>query len=248
MKAVIIDDELKAIKSIEYIVKEYCHNIQIVGTAESAEEGIAVIRETNPDIVFLDIEMPKGSGFDMLDRINERNFDVIFVTAYNQYALKAIKFSAVDYILKPIDIYEFITAVNKVVENRKKGVSFDDKYLTLLENLRTKNPSRLAIPTSDGTEYLGIKNIIRLEADRSYTMIFMNDGKRHMVSKSLSEFEDLLSENDFFRIHKSHIVNLDHVKKHIKHDGGYAEMTDGSKIMISRRRKDEFIKAMERYL
>jgi two-component system LytT family response regulator len=248
MNAIIIDDELKAIKSIEYIVKEYCKNLTIVGTASSAEEGIKLIAETNPDIVFLDIEMPRGSGFDMLEKIPDRKFDVIFVTAYNQYAIKAIKFSAVDYILKPIDIYEFITAVNKVIENRKNGVKIDDKYKVLLENLNAHKPTKLAIATSDGTDYLNIDEIIRIEADRSYSMIYLTNKKRIMVSKSLIEYEDMLLDNDFFRVHKSFLVNLHHVVKHIKHDGGYAEMIDGSQIMISRRKKEEFVIAMERFL
>ncbi|MFH2143343.1 MAG: LytTR family DNA-binding domain-containing protein [Bacteroidota bacterium] len=248
MNAIIIDDELKAIKSIEYIVKEYCKNLTIVGNASSADEGIKLIEETNPDIVFLDIEMPRGSGFDMLEKIPERKFDVIFVTAYNQYAIKAIKFSAVDYILKPIDIYEFITAVNKVIENRRNGNTVDDRYKVLLENFNSQKPTKLAIPSSEGTVYLNINDIIRIEADRSYSMIFQTNQRRIMVSKSLVEYEDLLLDNDFFRTHKSFLINLNHVVKHNKHDGGYAEMIDGSQVMISRRKKEEFVKAMERFL
>ncbi|GAB4286240.1 MAG: LytTR family DNA-binding domain-containing protein [Marinilabiliales bacterium] len=248
MKAVIIDDELKAIKSIEYIVSEYCKNISIVGTAENIDEAVKVVNETNPDIVFLDIELQKGTGFDLLEKIPKRNFNVIFITAYNQYAIKAIKFSAVDYILKPIDIYEFISAVNKVVEKRNSGVNWDEKYDVLINNLNESKPTKLALPTFDGTEYINIQDIVRIEADRSYSYIFLTDKRRIVVSKSLIEFEELLADNNFFRTHKSHLVNLDHVKKHIKHDGGYAEMSDGTKVMIARRKKEEFVNAMKKFL
>lgn len=247
IKAVIIDDEQKAVKSIELIVKEYCPNVSILGSASSAAEGIQLIAETKPDLVFLDVEMPQGNGFEMLDKITVRDFDVIFITAYNHYAMKAIKFSAVDYILKPIDIYEFISAVNKIEGNRDKGHATTD-FEVLLNNLRADKPTRLAVPITEGVEFVDPKNIIYINADRSYSEIFISNSKKMVVSKSLMDFQELLSDFDFFRIHKSHLINLEHVKKFIRTDGGYAEMSNGERIMISRRKKEEFIEVMNRYI
>ena len=247
LKAVIIDDEHKAVKSIQLIVKEYCHNVTIVGEAYSTVEGMQVIKETKPDLVFLDVEMPQGSGFEMLEKMTERDFDVIFVTAYNHYAIKAIKFSAVDYILKPIDIYELISAVNRIDDKKKSGNTTKPDYNVLLENVKTGNPAKLAIPITEGIEFVEPKNILYINADRSYSEIYFTDRKKMLVSKSLMEIEELLSSPGFFRIHKSHLINLEHVKKFIRTDGGYVEMSNGDKIMISRRKKDEFIEVMSRY-
>lgn len=247
IKAVIIDDEQKAIKSIELIVKEYCPNVSIMGNASSANEGIQLIAETKPDLVFLDVEMPQGNGFEMLNRIPERNFDVIFITAYNHYAMKAIKFSAVDYILKPIDIYEFISAVNKIEEKREKGHSTTD-FEVLLNNIKADKPTRLAVPITEGIEFVDPQNIIYINADRSYSEIFLSNAKKMVVSKSLMDFQELLSDHSFFRIHKSHLINLEHVKKFIRTDGGYVEMSNGERVMISRRKKDEFIDVMNAYI
>ena len=247
LKAVIIDDEQKAIKSIELIVKEYCPNVSVLGSASSAKEGIVLIQETKPDLVFLDVEMPQGNGFEMLDQIPERNFDVIFITAYNHYAMKAIKFSAVDYILKTIDIYEFISSVNRIEEKRSKGQPNTD-FDMLLENIRGDKPTRLAVPITEGVEFVDPKDIIYINADRSYSEIFLVEKKKMVVSKSLMDFQELLSDFSFFRVHKSHLINLEHVVKFIRTDGGYVEMTNGDRVMISRRKKEEFIEVMNKFI
>lgn len=248
LRAVIIDDEQKAIKSIELIVKEYCKNITIVGEASSAAEGMQVIKDVKPDLVFLDVEMPGGTGFEMLDKIEERSFDVIFVTAYNHYAIKAIKFSAVDYILKPIDIYEFISAVNRIEEKRSKGQTMEPQFDVLLENIKSEKPTKLAIPITEGVEFVEPKDILYINADRSYSQIILVNGKKMLISKSLMEFQELLNDFDFFRTHKSHLINLNHVKKFIRTDGGYVEMTNGDKVMISRRKKEEFVEQMNKFI
>lgn len=248
LRTIIIDDEKKAIKSIELIANEHCPNISIVGKATSAIEGIKEIQSKKPDIIFLDIEMPHGSGFDLLESIPERDFDVIFVTAYNNYAIKAFKFSAVDYILKPIDIQELINAVKKVEDSRNKLKKTYHNYNVLLENIKSTVPSKLAIPTTDGLEYINTEDIIRIEADRSYSNIFLKNGKKIMVSRSLIVFQDMLDDNKFFRTHKSHLINLNHVKKYFRFDGGYIEMIDNSKVSVSRRKKDDFIQIMKKYI
>ncbi len=246
LRTVIVDDEQDAVSFIESIAQEYCPNIKVIGKAYSAIEGIEVINNEKPDLVFLDVEMPHGSGFDLLAAFPEKSFDVIFITAFNHYAIRAIKYSAVDYILKPININEFIEAVKRVEEARKDKKGRNMNFNTLFENLQTTQPSKLAIPTSNGMEYLNTKEIIRIEADRSYSWFFLEGDIKHLVSRNLKEYQELLSDRNFFRTHNSHLINLEHVKKYIRHEGGYVEMTDKSTVPISRGKKDLFLEHMSR--
>lgn len=248
LRTVIIDDESDAVDFITSIATEYCPDLEITGKAGNVVQGINVIKENKPGLVFLDVEMPNGSGFDLLEHFPDKDFDVIFITAFNHYAIKAIKFSAVDYILKPININEFIEAVNKVV--RKRAVKSDhgnENFRILMENLKTASPSRLAIPTSDGMEYLNPKDIIRIEADRSYSWFYLTGDRKILVSKHLKEFQELLSDRYFFRSHNSHLINMKFVRKFIRREGGYIEMTDGSLVPVSRNKKDIFIEHMSRF-
>jgi len=248
IKSVIIDDEHDAVDFIDSIICEYCPGLEVVGKEYDVNEGVSVIREVKPDLVFLDVEMPHGTGFDLLVHFPEKEFDVIFITAFNHYAIKAIKFSAVDYILKPINVSEFIEAVNKVMQKRSSSTFRGNENIrALLENLRTAVPSRLAIPTSDGMEYLNPKEIIRIEADRSYSWFYLAGDRKILVSRNLKEFQDLLSDRHFFRPHNSHLINLKYVKKYIRKEGGYIEMKDGSDIPVSRNKKDLFLVHMARF-
>jgi len=248
LKTVIIDDEKDAVDFISSIIGEYCPGLNVVGKAYDVKEGIETIRELKPDLVFLDVEMPHGTGFDLLTHFPEKDFEVVFITAFNHYAIKAIKFSAVDYILKPININEFIEAVSKVMQKRSSSMFRGNENIkALLENLKTGVPSRLAIPTSDGMEYLNPKDIIRIEADRSYSWFFITGNRKILVSKNLKEFQDLLSDRHFFRPHNSYLINLRYVKKYVRKEGGYIEMQDGSEIPISRNRKDLFLVHMARF-
>jgi two-component system LytT family response regulator len=247
LKTVIIDDEPDAVNFIHSIIKEYCPALEVIGQAHDAMDGVAVIREKNPDLVLLDVEMPHGSGFDLLLQFPEKTFDVVFITAFNHYAIQAIKFSAVDYILKPININEFILAIEKVTEKRSSATVPNRNFETLLENLNSTAPAKLAIPTSDGMEYLNTKEIIRIEADRSYSWFHLTGKRKILVSKNLKEYQDLLNDRNFFRSHNSHLINLEHVKKYIRTDGGAIEMVDGAQIPISRTRRDLFLTHMGRY-
>lgn len=245
---VIIDDEPDAVEFISSISAEYCPDLDVCGKAHNVKEGITLINEIKPDLVFLDVEMPNGTGFELLKHYPQKSFEVIFITAFNHYAIQAIKFSAVDYILKPINITEFIEAVRRVVNKRSaNSLPVNENFEILLENLRTSTPTRLVIPTSDGREYLNPKEIIRIEADRSYSWFYISDRHKILVSRHLKEFQDLLNDRNFFRPHNSHLINLEFVKKFIRHDGGYIEMTDGSKIPISRNRKDLFLAQMSKF-
>lgn len=252
IKVVIIDDEQDAINSIELIINEYCSNAEVVGTASSAVEGRTIILDRKPDLIFLDIEMPRGNGFDLLEMLPERNFEIIFITAYNNFAIKAFKYSAIDYILKPIDIDEFIEAVDRAEKRialyKQDSGARDEKYNVLLDNIQTSRPTKIMIPTSEGQMYIEITNINRIEAEGSYSMIFLIEDKKILVSKNLKEFENMLSDNNFFRPHNSHLINLEYVKKYVLKDGGYIEMKDETIVPISRRRKESFIEKMHEFI
>ena len=252
LKAVIIDDEPDAVNSIELIINEYCNNVSVVGKAYSASEGKDVIIANTPDLVFLDIEMPRGNGFDMLEMIPDRNFDIIFITAYNNWAIKAFKYNAIDYVLKPIDIDDFINAINKVEKSRGRGDNNGslsiDKYKELLESISSKSLNKIAISTSEGIEYIEITKIIRFEGDGSYSKVYIIDQPYILVSKNLKEFQELLEDNDFFRTHNSHLINLSFVKKYVMKDGGHIEMKDNTIVPISRRKKEAFVDVMDKYI
>ena len=248
LKTIIIDDEPNAVDFISTIVSEYCPELEITDKAYDVPEGIRIINEKKPDLVFLDVEMPNGTGFDLLTHFPEKDFEVVFITAFNHYAIKAIKFSAVDYILKPINIKEFIESVKKVVGKRSESRSQNNEnFKTLMENLRSGSPSRLAIPTADGMEYLNPKEIIRIEADRSYSWFYLTANRKILVSKNLKEFQDILDERSFFRPHNSFLINLKYVRKYVRKEGGYIEMQDGTQIPVSRTRKDLFLTHMSRF-
>ncbi len=235
IKAVIIDDEKSAVTSIELALNEYCPAVEVVGKAHSAKEGIQEIKIKNPDLVFLDIQMPHMTGIELLEQIEHRDFDVIFVTAYNEYAVKAFKLNAVDYLLKPISIPELIKAVHKVKEN--KGNFETDK----IEKLKATLSGKVGLPFSSGTEFVKISEIIRVEADGSYCKVITTDGKIRLISRNLKEMHTSLENESFYRTHKSHLINLEHIKKYSPlRDGGLVEMADGAQIEVARTNKAEF--------
>ncbi|MBI4647540.1 MAG: response regulator transcription factor [Bacteroidia bacterium] len=244
-KCVIIDDEPLAVGLLESIIRENCADLEISGFAMSALEGIKLIRKTCPDIVFLDIEMPGGSGFDVLECFNERPFEIIFVTAYNQYAIKAFKFNALDYLLKPLDTAELITAVEKAKKSIDEHVERHKQYLSVAGNFQTGNIKNLAVPTSNGLEYIELCNISWIEGDRGYSTIYLTGSKKIVVCKSLGEFDDILKDYFFVRIHKSYIINLYQIEKYIKAEGGAVQLKNGVKLMVSRRSRENLLKALK---
>jgi two-component system LytT family response regulator len=245
MKVILVDDELVANESLALIIQEYLPEVEIVGTARSASEARGLIAFHKPDLVFLDIEMPGEDGFDFLKGLNNIDFLIIFVTAYNQYAIQAFKFSAIDYLVKPVKITELIDAVKRARILIERNEITD--YRTLLENIQSKKPSKIALNTNDSREYINIDDIIHIEGDVNYSKFYLAEKRVIMVSKTLKIFEEMLSGHGFYRTHKSSLVNLKHVKRILSRDGLTIEMSDGSQAVLSRHAKDEFIRLMDAY-
>ena len=247
INAVIIDDEIHNIENIQSIISKWCPGINIVGSATSMEAGIDVINNTNPNLVFLDIQMPDGSGFEILKSFNPVNFEVIFITAYDHYGIQAIKFSALDYLLKPVSVSELQQAVAKaqdklILKNQNQSIG------NLLEYIKKtqKEYPKIALPTLQATHYVKVSEIIRCEASNNYTTFFIRGQDTVLVCKTLKEFEDLLKPFDFHRTHQSHLVNFQYVKSLLKEANGTLLMEDRSKIPISRQNIETIKKALNK--
>ena len=245
VRAIIIDDEEDAREVLSLALKKFCPDIEVLALCESPEEGLEKINALGPSLVFLDVQMPNMSGFDLLEKVVDINFEVIFVTAFNRYAIKAIRFSALDYLLKPIEVDELVRAVEKV---KQKQQSNTVHYRSLLNNIKysTEKLSRLAIPSDNEIIIQKLEDIVYCEADGSYTTLHLSGGKRITVSKILKEFENMLPTTDFCRIHHSTIVNMAHITKYIKGEGGYVIVSGGNHLDVSRRKKDSFIKLLHK--
>jgi two-component system LytT family response regulator len=240
--AIIIDDELKGRTALRQKLKDYCPEVNILGEAESGAEGIRLIEQHHPKIVFLDIEMPQMNGFDMLQRVHSKNFHVIFTTAYDQYAIKAIKYAAFDYLLKPIDIEELKTAIAKAAQQNTIQYS-GERLETLMQNLSGKHQlQKIAIPTMEGLLFFNLSDILYMQAESNYTAIYFKDHPKLIASRTLGDFEELLPTDIFYRPHNSYLINLNYIKRYIKGDGGQIEMQNGHYVDVSRRKKEEFIK------
>jgi len=243
IRSVIIENEKKSRNTLRNFLQKYCTDVQIIGEADGVASGIALLKKTNPELVFLDIEMTDGTGFKLLESIDDIQFSIIFVTAYSEYAVKAFKISAVDYLLKPINPEELIEAIEKFKsETDLKGVH--SKLEVLLGN--QNSVKKIAFPTSEGIELVKIDEIIRCESNDNYTSIYLITDKRITVSKSIKEYDLMLSEFDFFRIHQSHLVNLNYISKFNKNDGGYIVLENGKKLPVSRRNKQAFLEKLLR--
>ena len=224
------------------MVVNYCEGVEVVSIAGGVAEALKALKEHQPQLVFLDIELPDGDGFQVLEKAPELNFEVIFTTAYNQYAMRAFKFSATDYLLKPIDIEE-LPAPRHPQTGKNDAAS---RIEALLQNMREPQPKlkRIVLPTSNGFTVVSPENIIRCESDRNYTFIFLKDGRKILVSRTIKEYEEMLENHDFFRIHQSHLINLRYLNNYTLGRGGYVELTDGSTLDVSARRKSDFLKRM----
>jgi two-component system, LytTR family, response regulator len=241
MTAILIDDEPNATEALQNMLKMTNPEVQVVGTANDPLKGLAMLQQQPPDILFLDIQMPHMTGFELLENLGKINFSVVFTTAYDQYALQAFKVSAVDYLLKPIDMDELEAAVEKARE-RKQSVQPDfGAFEKLFQYVQKSDSQRLSLPLGDGLMFVNISDIVRLQSDSNYTTFHLANREKVLVSRTMGEYEQILEKQNFCRVHHSHIINLAHLRRYIKTDGGYAEMSDGSKVEISRRKKDDFV-------
>ncbi len=246
LRTILIDDQKKSRRVLEELLRTYFPQVEIVAMAESAEEGLKFIKELKPDLILLDIEMPEQTGFDMLRNIPHIDFDIIFVTAHNQYALKAIKFSALDYLLKPVDLEELRDAIQKVEKKRKhhnKSVinSQLDALYSYFNNTHSTS-KRIGLTTLDGLVFVETNDIVRIEAEDHFSIVTQNKGGKILVLKSLKDFEILLKDFNFFRVHKSHVINLSHIRQVKKNTAPSIVMNDNTIIPIAREIKNELLK------
>jgi two-component system LytT family response regulator len=249
ISAVIIDDEPNNIKNLEVLLKQHCMEVGIIGCAQHAAEGEALIRQLQPDLVFLDIQMPDKNGFDILRDIPDRDFELVFITAFDLYAIQAIRFSALDYLLKPVKANELKDAVQKAI-NRRKEKKQNHKVENLLEMLEgdqhKKQQHRLALTSAKETRFVRTTEIIRCESSNNYTTFFLKEGEKILVSKPIYEYEELLVNYGFLRCHQSHLVNRHYIKSLVKQDFGYLLLEDNSQIPVSRQKKDFVKKQLEK--
>jgi len=245
IKAVIIDDIELTHSIISKIINDFFNEIKIVGQAYNVKNGVDILLKNSPDIIFLDINLPDGTGFDILKQIDKRDFKVIFVTAHQEYALNAIKFSAIDFLLKPLDEDEVILSIKNTVKLIKK----DEEQLkieTFISNYKNQNTKeqKIILKTQDSIYVTKVSDIVRCESDGNYTVIHLSNGSKVLISKTLKEYDELLTDYNFIRIHKSHLINTDCIVKYEKRDSGIVCMNDGSKIPVSHRKKDLLINVL----
>jgi len=248
ISAIIIDDEQNARSNLRMLLEDYCPEVTVVAEAKSADEAREMITTHHPQLLFLDINMPNEDGFELLESLPEKDFSVIFITAHNQFALKALKSGAIDYIEKPIDIDELIEAVSKIKIDQQKPSEITDMKQLVDFFQHQSTSGTIAVPTLSGYEIIKTSDIVRLEADESYTKIFLADGKKCTSSMTIARYEKVLNKNIFFRVHKSHIINTKyHLKEFNRKSGNIAVMDNGTIIPISRRKLNEFINAIRTF-
>ena len=241
-KAILIDDELSSLQNLELKIKEYCPQLRVVAEIQRPEDAPDIIRRHQPDVIFLDIEMPRMNGFKMIEQLGEIDFEIIFVTAYNHYAINAIRISAFDYLVKPVSIEDLQQTVQRL--GRSEKLRSRERADLLRRNLSQQKTQedQIAIPTSDGLEFIQIKQIIRIESNSNYSRLVLSTGQHLVVTRQLKDFEELLEGYRFYRIHHSHLINLNQIARYIRSAGGQITMRNGDVVDVSRRKKDLFLK------
>ena len=244
IKAFIIDDEPGCCKTLSLLLDRYCPEVEVTGIFNNGLDALQAISASSPDLVFLDVQMPKMNGFEMLEKLSSINFNLIFTTSYDQYALKAFKFSAIDYLLKPVDREELQKAVGKVLQRSEMPVS--EQLQIMFQKLYhpASSINKIALPTMEGLQMISVQSIISCEAHDNYTTLILKGNKKLVVSCTLKVIEEMLEDYSFIRVHRSFLVNLDEVEKYVKADGGYVVMSDGTHIYISRNKKEELLKKL----
>lgn len=249
LKTIVVDDEPKVCDTLIALLSMYCaESVQIVGKAHSVQDARDKIQEHRPDLVLLDIKLQDGSGFDLLEQFEAIHFAVVFITSYNEYAIKAFKFSALDYLLKPVEPQELIESINRVIKHRRPE-SFEVQFNHFLNQTgdQTKKPKKIILKTVDAIYIVDVKDIIRCEADGSYTNICLQDGRSILVSKNLKEYELLLKEHGFYRIHRAHLVNVNHFDRLDKREGGVMVMKDQSVVPVANQKKEELLQLISTF-
>jgi two-component system, LytTR family, response regulator len=247
INTLIIDDEPACTESLAIELEMYCPQVHILAACNSAEEGLSKIVSLKPDLVFLDIEMPWMNGFELLRQLRQINFEVIFITAYDQFALKAFEFSAVDYLLKPIRKEDLLSAVQKVEQRRSKQFT-TDHIEAMLSNINFLNRdfSSIAVPTGEGLEFIPVEEIVYCAADNNYTYIHKTSGGSLLLSKTLKEVEGMLSNHSFLRIHQSYLINLKHLRKYIRGQGGFVVLSNKKELPVARSKKDDLMNSFKK--
>jgi two-component system LytT family response regulator len=239
IKALIVEDKPGSIELLKWLLHENCPEINKIEIAMSVREAIPLISSFQPDIVFLDIQMPHQSGFDLLKAIDNWNFEVIFTTAYNEFAIQSIRFSALDYLLKPVDAGELVKAVDRFKVKRIYAPAGEELYKNFIQNISNKN-RRLALPGITDIKYVEVDTIIRLQADRNYTRFYFNDKKEFLASKTLKEYEELLDGCGFIRVHRTHLINSRYIKEYERE--GIMILKDNTEVEVARRKKEQVVK------
>ena len=247
LKAIIIDDEKPILNMLESIVEQYCHDVEVIATADSVSSGLKRIKSLHPDILFLDINLTDGTGFQLLEQLGEKLPMVVFITAYDEYAVKAFRFSAIDYVMKPINVNDIIVAVEKC-KNQLEKESLSEKLKTFIQNMDESNleEKKIVLKTTESIHIVKVGEIIRCEADHNYTQFFLIENRKLLVSKTLKEFEEMLLDYGFFRTHQSHLININFIDRFDKADGGELVLTNKSRVPVSKRKRDELFELFEK--
>lgn len=246
LRAIVIDDEAHCVRTLNWELEQHCPEVEVVASCTSSPEGLAAIRKLEPDVVFLDIEMPQMNGFELLEKLMPLSFSVIFTTAYDEFAVRAFKVSATDYLLKPIDSTELMDAVAKV---REAQATPSNEQLSIAQSTYQNHGvgfTRLALPSADGLEFVNAGDIIQCVSESNYTRLVFDDGKPMLISRTLKDVEMLLQGGPFFRVHKSHLINLQKVKTYHRGEGGHLVLQNGEKVPVARSRKDDFLQQFAR--
>jgi two-component system LytT family response regulator len=245
IKAILVDDEKNALEMMEWLLRTYAPDVAILASCLSAREGLDAIAQGAPDVLFLDIEMPRMNGFDMLAQLDKPRFDIVFCTAYDRFAIRAFRFAALDYLLKPIDPHDLQLTLHRIRE--KRPLATTEQFSLLLQQVRSQQkltPARFALTTADGLLFVPTADILYCVAESNYTLVVFVAGRKILVSRTLGNIDETLSGDTFFRVHSSYLINIDHIRKFVRADGGYLIMEDDTQIPLARSRRQEF---MERF-
>ena len=245
LKSIIVDDELKSRQLLKKMLRDYFWNVEVNATCQNVSEAIESIEKYKPDLVFLDIELKGESGFKVLTKLTDVDFEVVFLTTNARYALQAIKFSALDYLLKPIHLEDLRRAISKAEKRNVRTISVELRNFVRSFMQDTLKHRKLALPNASGMSFVKVSDILYCKASGNYTEIFLTSGKKYLISRQIKEFEQLLNDCNFFRIHNSFLVNMDHIQRYVKSDGGYVVMSDNTSLDISRRKKELFLERMD---